>query len=71
MLKRKIERELMKWKKTPNHSPLIVKGCRSVEKPIQSVILQRRTINMKAIWIFFKILYMPLFSMVSLKLIIL
>lgn len=32
MLKRKIEQHLMEWKNTPNHKPLIVKGCRQCGK---------------------------------------
>ena len=32
MLKRKIEQVLINWKKTPNHSPLIIKGCRQCGK---------------------------------------
>lgn len=32
MLQRKIERTLIKWKKTPNHKPLIIKGCRQCGK---------------------------------------
>ena len=32
MLKRKIEQSLLAWKNTPNHSPLIIKGCRQCGK---------------------------------------
>ncbi|MBP5293868.1 MAG: ATP-binding protein [Clostridia bacterium] len=32
MLKRKIEAKLIEWKNTPNHKPLIVKGCRQCGK---------------------------------------
>ena len=32
MLRRKIEQTLIKWKNTPNHKPLIVKGCRQCGK---------------------------------------
>ena len=32
MLKRKIEQVLINWKNTPNHSPLIIKGCRQCGK---------------------------------------
>lgn len=32
MLKRKIEQTLINWKKTPNHNPLIIKGCRQCGK---------------------------------------
>ena len=32
MLKRKIEENLLEWKKTPGHKPLIVKGCRQCGK---------------------------------------
>ena len=32
MLKRKVEQVLLNWKNTPNHSPLIIKGCRQCGK---------------------------------------
>lgn len=32
MLKRKIEQSLLEWKNTPNHNPLIIKGCRQCGK---------------------------------------
>ena len=32
MLKRKIEKALLDWKNTPDHSPLIIKGCRQCGK---------------------------------------
>lgn len=32
MLKRKIEQNLLDWKNTPNHKPLIIKGCRQCGK---------------------------------------
>lgn len=32
MLKRKIEQLLIDWKNTPNHTPLIIKGCRQCGK---------------------------------------
>ncbi len=32
MLRRKIEQTLLNWKNTPNHKPLIVKGCRQCGK---------------------------------------
>lgn len=32
MLKRKIEQQLMEWKNTANHKPLIIKGCRQCGK---------------------------------------
>ena len=32
MLKRKIEQQLLTWKQTPNHKPLIIKGCRQCGK---------------------------------------
>ena len=32
MLKRKIEQSLIEWKNTPNHKPLIIKGCRQCGK---------------------------------------
>jgi len=32
MLERKIEQEFTRWKQTPNHNPLVVKGCRQCGK---------------------------------------
>ena len=32
MLRRKIEQSLIEWKNTPNHKPLIIKGCRQCGK---------------------------------------
>ena len=32
MLKRKMEQVLLDWKNTPDHKPLIVKGCRQCGK---------------------------------------
>lgn len=32
MLRRKIEKTLLDWKNTPNHKPLILKGCRQCGK---------------------------------------
>lgn len=32
MLRRKIEKKLLDWKNTPNHKPLILKGCRQCGK---------------------------------------
>ena len=32
MLKRKIEQQLLQWKNSPNHNPLIIKGCRQCGK---------------------------------------
>lgn len=32
MLKRKIEQQLLQWKNTPEHNPLIIKGCRQCGK---------------------------------------
>lgn len=32
MLKRKIEQQLLQWKNTPDHNPLIIKGCRQCGK---------------------------------------
>lgn len=32
MLKRKVDKVLLDWKNTPNHSPLIIKGCRQCGK---------------------------------------
>lgn len=32
MLRRKVEKTLLDWKNTPNHKPLILKGCRQCGK---------------------------------------
>ena len=32
MLKRKIEKDLLAWKNTPDHKPLLIKGCRRCGK---------------------------------------
>lgn len=32
MLKRKIEKALLQWKNSPDHNPLIIKGCRQCGK---------------------------------------
>ena len=32
MLKRKIEKKLLAWKNTPDHRPLLIKGCRQCGK---------------------------------------
>ena len=32
MYKRKIESFLLDWKNTPNHKPLVIKGCRQCGK---------------------------------------
>ena len=32
MLKRKIDQVLLDWKNTPNHNPLVIKGCRQCGK---------------------------------------
>lgn len=42
MLRRKIESELMDWKRTPNHKPLIVKGCRQCGKTFSVLDFARK-----------------------------
>lgn len=37
MLKRKIEQSLNEWKNTPNHKPLIIKGCRQCGKTFSAL----------------------------------
>lgn len=32
MYRRKIEDILLRWKQTPNHKPLVIKGCRQCGK---------------------------------------
>ena len=42
MLKRKIEKKLFDWKLTPNHNPLVVKGCRQCGKTYSVLDFTRR-----------------------------
>lgn len=42
MLKRKIENELERWKQTPGHNPLVVKGCRQCGKTFSVLEFARR-----------------------------
>lgn len=37
MLKRKIEKELYRWKSTPDHNPLVIKGCRQCGKTFSAL----------------------------------
>lgn len=37
MLKRKIEKELSKWKSIPDHNPLVIKGCRQCGKTFSAL----------------------------------
>lgn len=42
MLKRKIEKRLIEWKNTPEHKPLIIKGCRQCGKTFSVLDFARR-----------------------------
>lgn len=42
MLKRKIEAKLLEWKNTPEHKPLIVKGCRQCGKTFSVLDFARK-----------------------------
>jgi len=42
MLRRKIEQTLLKWKITPNHKPLIIKGCRQCGKTFSVLDFARK-----------------------------
>lgn len=37
MLKRKIEKDLRKWKSVPDHNPLVIKGCRQCGKTFSAL----------------------------------
>lgn len=42
MLRRKIEQALVEWKNTPNHKPLIIKGCRQCGKTFSVLDFARK-----------------------------
>ena len=42
MLRRKIEKYLLEWKNTPNHNPLIIKGCRQCGKTSSVIDFAKR-----------------------------
>lgn len=42
MLKRKIEKKLLEWKLTPNHNPLVIKGCRQCGKTYSALNFARQ-----------------------------
>ena len=42
MLKRKIEQRLKEWKSTPDHKPLIIKGCRQCGKTFSVLDFARK-----------------------------
>ncbi len=42
MLKRKVEQLLQEWKNTPNHKPLIIKGCRQCGKTFSVLKFARK-----------------------------
>lgn len=42
MLRRKIEQSLLRWKMTPNHKPLIIKGCRQCGKTFSVLDFARK-----------------------------
>ena len=42
MLKRKIEAKLIEWKNTPDHKPLIIKGCRQCGKTFSVLEFARK-----------------------------
>lgn len=68
MLKRKIEQALTDWKNTPNHSPLIIKGCRQCGKTYSVRDFAKRTINTRYISTFSKTRRISLFLTVHSKL---
>ena len=41
MLKRKIEEVLLRWKKTPERKPLVLKGCRQCGKTFSAMKFAR------------------------------
>ena len=42
MLKRKIEAKLIEWENTPDHKPLIIKGCRQCGKTFSVLEFARK-----------------------------
>lgn len=42
MLKRKIEDELARWKQTPGHNPVVIKGCRQCGKTFSALSFARK-----------------------------
>lgn len=42
MLRRKIEQQLVEWKNTPNHNPLIIKGCRQCGKTFIAEVFAKK-----------------------------
>ena len=46
VLKRKIEQKLIEWKNTPNHKPLIVKGCRQCGKTYSVLDFAKKNYNL-------------------------
>lgn len=54
MLKRKIEQVLLDWKNTPNHSPLIIKGCRQCGKTFSVRNFARKHYDYEVYLNFFK-----------------
>jgi len=45
MLKRKIEQTLIDWKNTPDHKPLIIKGCRQCGKTFSVLDFAKKQYN--------------------------
>lgn len=45
MLKRKIEQRLLDWKNTPDHKPLLIKGCRQCGKTFSVLDFARKNYN--------------------------
>lgn len=45
MLKRKIEQILTEWKNTPNHKPIIIKGCRQCGKTYSVLEFSKKNYN--------------------------
>ena len=54
MLKRKIEQALLDWKNTPNHSPLIIKGCRQCGKTYSVRAFAKQNYKHEVYFNFFK-----------------
>lgn len=49
MLKRKMENILINWKNTPNHNPLVIKGCRQCGKTFSVRDFAKKITTMKYI----------------------
>ena len=54
MLRRKIEKTLLDWKNTPNHKPLILKGCRQCGKTYSVLEFAKKQLRTHCLSEFFR-----------------